>query len=413
VSEIHRTYKILRRLGEGGFGTVYQAVLTDGSGFEKLVALKMLPTHRVSDSTLALLRDEARVAGLLRDRAVVQVQAPMQLDGRWVVEMEYVDGASLARILKQHDTVPPRPALEIVAEIARALDSVVNQPGPDGRPLMLVHRDLKPGNVQLTPTGEVKILDFGAARSPALVRESAPTEGVTGTPGYIAPERFSGIDDPRSDVFSLGCMLHRMLTGAVPDREAPAMDSLDIGGRRVLALATRMCEPVLDQRMTAWDVEAEAQKVLTGLGGPRLREWASQSVPQGSWMVADDLVGHTLIPSAVPSTPPPSVLAPSAPASLVPPPGVAAVPSSRPPSRAPSRPPAVPKKEEPSPAKLPPRVPQQRPAAKVAVTKAPKAPAETGQMLRWMGLLGALGVATMLALGCGSVGGMLVALSGW
>jgi serine/threonine protein kinase len=97
--------------------------------------------------------------------------------------MEYVDGATLSRLMSGPRAVlPPRVALEIVAEVARALHRAVNQPGPDGRPLCLIHRDLKPSNIQITHAGDVKILDFGAARADFDQREAETTRSLVGTP---------------------------------------------------------------------------------------------------------------------------------------------------------------------------------------------------------------------------------------
>ena len=248
-----RRYHIDDVLGRGGFGTVYRATLTDNDGFTKAVAVKLLNDAQAHAEVLQRFRDEARILGLLRDRAIVQVDPPVQLGGRWAVVMELVDGASLSRLLKRHGSFPPRVALEVIAEVARALDKAIHQPGPDGRPLRLVHRDLKPGNIQLTQAGEVKILDFGIARADFDQREAKTTHGIVGTPGYIAPERFDGHEDPKGDVFSLGGVLFKLLCGGLPGEGKD--EALTGDARRALGLAIQMRSAV-ELRPSAREVEA-------------------------------------------------------------------------------------------------------------------------------------------------------------
>ena len=147
----------------GGFGKVYRARLEDDAGFSKDVAIKLLSDDNVPDSVLERFRDEARILGLLRHRAVVGVEPPTKLGRRWAVVMEYVDGVSADHLVIEFGKLPVRVVVEIISEVARALDAVYRQPGPDGEPLLLLHRDIKPANIQVTPSGEVKILDFGIA----------------------------------------------------------------------------------------------------------------------------------------------------------------------------------------------------------------------------------------------------------
>src|SRR5262249_14768184 len=182
------------------FGQVYRARLEGPGGFQKDVAIKILQDD-VTASDLGRFRDEARVLGLIRDRAMVAVDQPIRLDGRWALVMEYVDGASINRLLARHP-FPPRVALEIVQEIARALHKVYAQSGPDGRPLCLIHRDLKPANVQITPDGDVKLLDFGVARARFEARETRTSNSIGGAVGSIAPPRLRAVPGPASPAVS-------------------------------------------------------------------------------------------------------------------------------------------------------------------------------------------------------------------
>lgn len=150
MTEPRRSYTILAVIGQGGFGTVYRAEMRGSDGFRKVVAVKMMRAHEMPEEDLRRFRDEARILGLVRDRAIVSVDPPTRLAGRLAVVMEYIEGCSAATLVRQ-GAVPVSVALEITQEIARVLDKVVRLSGPDGRPLNLLHRDLKPGNIQITP----------------------------------------------------------------------------------------------------------------------------------------------------------------------------------------------------------------------------------------------------------------------
>ena len=208
-----RRYNILGTLGKGGFGTVYKAQLHGSAGFTKIVALKVLNAEVAGKEEFARrARDEARVLGLVRHRAIVQVDGLVVLQGHWVVVMEYVSGVDLKRLM-QAGSVPPGVALEIIEEVAQALDAAYRQPGPEGKPLGLLHRDIKPSNLRITERGEVKVLDFGTARANFQSRE-AQTQALTfGTVGYMAPERMDFEDLPAGDVYALGVVLYELLIG--------------------------------------------------------------------------------------------------------------------------------------------------------------------------------------------------------
>jgi serine/threonine protein kinase len=316
VAEPERRYRILEVLGRGGFGSVYKARFSSGDGFEKLVAIKLLSESVVTPEHLQRFRDEARMLGLVRDRAVVQVDAPARLGDRWAVVMEYVDGASLSRLLHLHGHLPPRVVVEIAAEVLRALVKFEGTPGPDGRPLRLLHRDLKPGNLQLTPAGEVKILDFGNARADFEHREALTTTAIAGTPGYVPPERFDGVEDPRGDVFSLGVCVYRAVTGKMPADVLPDGVAAAEGVAAVLEFSAALRAP-LEARPDARRAEALAHALLDRLPGDRLRTWSEAKVPAASTAAPDDLVGTELSTASIALPPPPPSPAPS-PAPAVP-----------------------------------------------------------------------------------------------
>ncbi|HHO51229.1 MAG TPA: serine/threonine protein kinase, partial [Deltaproteobacteria bacterium] len=291
-----RRYRILELVGRGGFGKVYRARLEGADGFSKDVAIKLLTDRVPPSDVLQRFRDESRILGLVRDRALLAVDPPTRLDDRWAIVMEYVPGASCSALLQNRGPLPARVALEIIQEIARALDHVFHEEGPDGRPLELVHRDLKPGNVQITRAGEVKILDFGVARAQFDAREAITTRSIRGTYGYIAPERLQGIETPAGDVYSLGMVLFRLVTAGPTDRKlfSEAIAATRGAEHHTLSLAARMCQDEISARPSLREVEDTCRELIQRIKGPGLRQWAEANVPHSVGTSEDDLCGKVL-----------------------------------------------------------------------------------------------------------------------
>ncbi len=309
---------MLEPLGEGGFGSVYLGRLIGQSGFTKTVAVKLLHDQDTDQPELEhRLRDEARLLARLRHRAIVHVDDLVQIDGRWAVVMEYVEGADLLALLGG-GPIPPRAACGLVMEVAGALRAAHTAVDDEtGRPMEIVHRDIKPANIRVTPGGTVKVLDFGVARARFDARE-AETQSITfGSLGYMAPERLEGLDTPASDVYSLGSVLFECLSGQ-------ALGRLSIHPRRyreALELATDALElnPALTEllrSMLAYDRfsrpdAAECERALRdlqgALPGPWFQEWAEGAV-SGFWMEVattdggDDQTGETAAAAEVVDT---------------------------------------------------------------------------------------------------------------
>ena len=212
-------YHLEQVIGRGGFGTVYRAELRGPSGFSKIVAVKLLNHEAAANTDLAQrLRDEARMLGLVQHRAIVQVDRLVQLDGRWAVVMEFVPGFDLQAILDRHGPLPPAAALECIEEVASALHvAYAAAPGLDpesSEPMRLVHRDVKPANIRITPSGAVKLLDFGIARAHFPAREARTESLRFGSMNYMSPLRLAMEDDGHAgDVYALGAVLYEMITG--------------------------------------------------------------------------------------------------------------------------------------------------------------------------------------------------------
>ena len=302
-------FTILRLLGRGGTGTVYEAIRESG-GASRRVALKLLggsPDPR----TLSRFRDEARILSLVRDRAVVWADAPIALSAGYAVVMDLAPGADVASILEQTGPADPASAAEIVGEVARALHNLWAAAGPDG-PLRLVHRDLKPSNLQISSSGEVRVLDFGNARASFSAREAHTTRHIGGTPGYIAPERLSGIEGPEGDIWSLGQVLRELISPrsgqsaqatarTLPASEIPALAAAP--GREIpaeipeplRALIAAMTDPAPERRPTAQQVARRCRELARELPGEGLPDWAERAVPASRReLPPDTLVGTVL-----------------------------------------------------------------------------------------------------------------------
>jgi len=313
----HRKYRILSVLGRGGFGTVYKAEFVGDGGFTKKVALKVLnPDLENVEEVARRFRDEARMLGLIRHRAIVQVDGLVRLSGRWAVIMEFVEGVSLKQIVTA-DRVPPSAALQIAGELAGALDVAYNAPGPEGGPLRLLHRDIKPANIQITAAGEVKLLDFGIARGDFKSREAATQSLLFGSEGYMSPERLDLMDGPAADVYSLGVVLYEMLTsesfGRSSARESrhrgrvlEAMDVLWKGTgekhEELVRFVGEMLSYEPEDRPLSREVERRAWELSRKVGDMRMRDWTEGVVPplaaQLFELPADELSGSVLTESS-------------------------------------------------------------------------------------------------------------------
>jgi predicted Ser/Thr protein kinase len=201
-------YEILRELGRGGMGVVYQARQT---GLKRLVAVKMLLAGRYAAPVeRARFQAEVEAIARLQHPNLVQVFEVGEREGRAFFSMECLDGGNLEDKLASGPQ-PPRQAAELVEVLARAIHAA-HQRG-------VIHRDLKPANVLLTTEGVPKISDFGLAKRLDIASGPTRTQHILGTPSYMAPEQAAGRSKqvgPATDVYALGAILYEMLTGRPP-----------------------------------------------------------------------------------------------------------------------------------------------------------------------------------------------------
>jgi serine/threonine-protein kinase len=206
AGKIEQRYEFLRELGRGGMGVVSQA---RDKLLDRDVALKQLsqPVVDAEDDARARFLREARAASRLSHPNIVSVYDVIEDGNTLFIAMEYVDGRSLRRYLKEHPLPPFKIVLAVAVQVADALQSAHDKG--------VIHRDIKPDNILITRKGKVKITDFGIAH----MTESTMTASgsVMGTLKYMSPEQVRGEGvTAASDLYSFGVVLYEMSTGAPP-----------------------------------------------------------------------------------------------------------------------------------------------------------------------------------------------------
>ncbi len=300
-------FELVRGLGQGGFGVVFEAVDLD---LGRRVAFKALARRSRLDLADAWLRREAEAAAQLNHPNIVTLHDIGTHEGNLFLILELLQGETLAERLRR-GPLPPAEAVRIAVEVAKGL--------AHAHGAGVLHRDLKPGNVFLGRGGGVKVVDFGLAR----ILGASGVRGA-GTPGYMAPEQWRGEpEDERTDVFALGVMLHEMIAGARPYEATPERSAvLDPGPppllqaagvpRELSALAARaharspadrprdgraLLEALLPleravARRARWTPRrtaglAAAAVLLAGAGAAAWRLWPEASVEHVTVAVAD------------------------------------------------------------------------------------------------------------------------------
>src|SRR6266566_1105055 len=223
IGKFLRNYKILEKLGVGGQGTVYKA--TDGK-LGRTVVVKVLPAELTArEANLRRFEREARLASSLDHPNICTIFDLDEAEGHHFIAMQYVEGRNVRQLVNGHP-LNLKSTLLIAIQVTDAL-AAAHARG-------IIHRDIKSGNVMVTPAGQVKILDFGLAKlldddeaSATGIHRTELTEvGVPyGTATYAAPEQARGDRvDKRADIFSLGVLLYEMLTGTWPFRGKTTID---------------------------------------------------------------------------------------------------------------------------------------------------------------------------------------------
>ena len=287
-------FEILEIPATGAYGHV--AVVRHNGREGRVVAVKALrSSHLGRPRLMARARDEARLLYHLRHPNIIRVEELIDVGGRPVLVMEWVEGISVEELLDAHGPLPLPVALEIARLTAMALHAAYHTANPDGSPMRIVHRDIKPANLLLSLGGELKVVDFGVAHGYFFDRESTTINTVMGTQGYMAPERMEGLQDhPAIDVYSLGVCLGQFLSSTnevLPLRPRPHTERLAAWCQDVAALPSGPPELMAEvgkllSRMCTWSHDKrpdlnEVQVALSALvhacePGPDLASFALQ-----------------------------------------------------------------------------------------------------------------------------------------
>lgn len=208
---IQRRYIVERDIGEGGMGRIY---LARQLPFERLVAIKVMhPHHSAIEELVGRFLQEAQIISRLSHPNTVTVYEVLRHNKLLCIVMEYVEGQTLGRHLKQYGPLPISQAVVFALQIAQSLGEA-HRKG-------VVHRDVKPDNIMVcSPKGAepfLKVLDFGVAKLQDAVSRQTQAQAVVGTPYYMSPEQVEGREaDERADLYSLACCMVEMLTGEPP-----------------------------------------------------------------------------------------------------------------------------------------------------------------------------------------------------
>ncbi|MEW5875551.1 MAG: protein kinase [Candidatus Zixiibacteriota bacterium] len=277
-------YRILEKVGEGGMGVVYKA---EDTTLKRAVALKFLPVHALDDEEQqARLVREAQAAAALDHININTVYEIAESDGMTYMAMAYVEGESLKQRMKRAP-IPVPEALGIIIQVAAGLTRAHAQG--------VVHRDVKPANVLVTPDGIVKIVDFGLAKL-AGATGLTKTDSTIGTAAYMSPEQArSEVVDHRTDIWSVGVILYEMITGRLPftgEHEAVVIYSIlsedykplgevrtDVPEGIDRIIAKSLAKPVLERYATMGEMLQELRALyVEGMADPTV------SIPSRSYV---------------------------------------------------------------------------------------------------------------------------------
>jgi eukaryotic-like serine/threonine-protein kinase len=304
-------YALGELLGRGGMAEVRKGTDTR---LGRTVAVKRLRTDLASDVTFqARFRREAQSAASLNHPSIVAVYDTGEVpasDGSGIsqpyIVMEYVAGRTLRDILREGRKILPERALEIASGVLSALD-YSHRAG-------IIHRDIKPGNVMLTPAGDVKVMDFGIARAISDASSTmTQTAAVVGTAQYLSPEQARGEPvDSRSDVYSAGCLIYELLTGRPPF----------IGDSPVAVAYQHVREPAAPPSDHDTDLPPEVDAIVMKSLAKRVEDrYQSAAAMRGD--IERYLAGHPVhvtAPPPLPVDPPTTVTNPTSVVTPVPPP---------------------------------------------------------------------------------------------
>ena len=235
IKLLNDRYQLREMLGSGGMAEVYQAV---DLMLERPVAIKILRQNFTQEEEFReRFRLEARAAANLTHPNIVTIHDFGISEGFPFIVMEYVPGVHLKRLIQQLGKIPPEQAVDLMIQACSGI-GYAHRAG-------LVHCDIKPHNMVVTPDNQLKVTDFGIARALASIHPDEQAEIVWGSPQYFSPEQSAGnAPSPASDVYSLGVVLYEMLTGQLPFQAASA-EELAVLHQTTPPLSPRIINPAI------------------------------------------------------------------------------------------------------------------------------------------------------------------------
>lgn len=403
-------YRLLRLIGKGGMGEVYEA---EDTKRDRIVALKLLPEGVSHDETFRKrLQREAHSAGRLQEPHVVPIHDYGEIDGVLYVDMRMITGSDLRKLLRNDGPMTPARAVAIVRQVASALDAAHDSG--------ISHRDVKPENILVTKEDFAYLVDFGIANAKSDEKLTELGTAV-GTYAYMAPERFSsGEVTYRADVYALACVLHECLTGAQPfsgdsvsvvitahlmnpiPRPSVARPGIPSAFDQVIARG--MAKKPEERFNSTGELAMAAQQALTevdkGAVETIVQRSAQATTPQASFDQRATMAAP-VVPPPPPSYPPPG-------ASITPPPvPYGSTPGSFPAAHTPGSFPAAPPPPPPygyTSAPPPPPPPNSGAWAAAGGPGGPKPGG--GKKVPWIPIVAVVGVLVLVAAGIGIVLGL-------
>ena len=253
VVELFGDYELTSPLARGGMAELFRA--KHRSSGDVVVVKRLLPEMEQRPDIVDLFLTEADVGQLLRHENVVAVKDAGEVDGRYFIAMEYVDGLDAERLLadawRRQEPIPRRIAFRIAVDALRGLHAAHELRSPQGTMFGLVHRDVSPDNLFITRDGLTKVADFGIAKLASL--EGATQAGlIKGKLTYMSPEQVQGVAlDGRADAFSLALVLYEMLSSSRPFAPRDGESEIDtlLRVRRGSVKALRKLEPDLPRSL--------------------------------------------------------------------------------------------------------------------------------------------------------------------
>jgi tetratricopeptide (TPR) repeat protein/predicted Ser/Thr protein kinase len=272
-------YEILQLIGQGGMGAVYKARDTE---LERIVALKLIrPEFAKNPEILRRFKQELILARQVTHKNVIRIFDLGQADGIKFITMDFVEGQDLRKLLAEKGKFPPEEAARILLQICRALEAAHTEG--------VIHRDLKPQNIMMDPSGRAYVMDFGIARSvylPAMTQTGA----LVGTPEYMSPEQARGEKlTEHSDLFSLGVIFYELLTGKQPyPSDAPLgtlWKRLQEKPQPPVEVDPTIAKPLNDIVMKALEIEPENRWASAREMAQQLEIWLGPSAESSTIFV--------------------------------------------------------------------------------------------------------------------------------